>query len=260
MGDMQIDYENRVDKSRQEAIQEIAVQMKTVKEGAEIATNEVMHTLMTEHEERTQQLEYDLTWANKQHEIAQKGFKQLKEKIDNDKEKDNDFQHDLEKVRLEAGYSKFVLTCKALSKLEKCRVVFQSAKDEEIATLTGEMKCKYENKQYKLEKNVTIMKKRTTSCEERLKMVNFTLLNHKRDVLIQNKVKGKDISSKLEITVRKINGMESKRQEHLLKRAKLEDGMRDIEKQLQAHSQISALQGGRINISHARTKRRLDEE
>jgi len=260
MEDVRTEHDAQIERMRQQAIREAATQMQTVREGAEIATKEAMNALIVEHEGRTQQLEYDLTWAKKQQETAEDESKRCKARTEEDGEKADGLRCDLERVRLEAGFGRFVLVSKALGKLEKCRVAFQSAKDEEIATLTGEMKCRYENRQYKLEKNITILRKRTASCEERLKLVNATLLNHKRDVLIQNKVKGQDVSSKLEKIVRKIGALESKRQERSSKMTRLEDSIHEVEKQLQVHSQISALQGGRINITHARTKRRLDEE
>ena len=40
----------------------------------------------------------------------------------------------------------------------------------------------------------------------------------------------------------------------------IQQDLHDLEKQIQSHSQTSAIQDGRINMTHARKKRRLDEE
>ena len=89
----------------------------------------------------------------------------MKELAEEDKKTTDCMRLELDKVRRDAGFGRFMLISKALSKVEACRVVFQSAKDEEVTTLIGEMKCRYKSKQYKLEINITIMKKQMAYAE-----------------------------------------------------------------------------------------------
>jgi hypothetical protein len=107
---------------------------------------------------------------------------------------------------------------------------------------------------------VKLQQARISKLEGTIKLISSTLLNYKRDALLDHKAKSREIASEISEISDKIEVVESRRKQTNEILQDLIKAMQDIEKRLQDHSQISALQGDKVNTSHTRKKRRLDEE
>lgn len=98
--------------------------------------------------------------------------------------------------------------------------------------------------------------------KEREKRMYNILVNHKREVLLQQKRETVAMSRTLQTIRSEKEALERQREQIQCQLKKMEDGIRELERQMQLHSSISSAvnKDGRINLNHARKKRRMDEE
>lgn len=87
-----------------------------------------------------------------------------------------------------------------------------------------------------------------------------TLINHKRETLVEHKVQSGVIARELEQIAVERDAVEGQREALTNQLKTMEESLKDLEDQINIHSKTSTIQGGRVNVSHARKKRRLDEE
>ncbi len=247
--------EAKVARVRSEANKTIAKQINEVKEDGERALEEAMQEMTQEHEDQIQSMEYELGWMKNQKETVEEAVQEMETKVSEREEVINDLREDVESQRVQYSFDKLFMSSKCLSLKEKIR-----QKEAEFNASIDQLHAKYEQSENRLKQRMHLIEKRASKFEGKIKLITSTLLNHKRDALMEHKMRSRDVTSKLSEMNEKIEIANEKRNKIQSYLGNLEQAMYDVEKQLQDHSQTSALQGGRINISHARKKRRLDEE
>jgi chromosome segregation ATPase len=247
--------EQRVETIEKERRKEFQINLNSLKKESEEGLRSALDSLTTEHDERIQSLEYDLSWMKQQKDNVQENADKLKREIQYSRESVKDLNNSIKSKRVEATFNRLVLISKALSLQESLK-----KKDEEKVMTLEKMEGKFEQERQAIKKKIEILENQATTHNNKMKLICATLLNHRRDELLQHKIKSKDVSNKLDDIMERVKGFETKRQKVLEMMNSYEDGVRKVERQLQEHSQVSALQGGKVNLNHARKKRRLDEE
>jgi chromosome segregation ATPase len=96
--------------------------------------------------------------------------------------------------------------------------------------------------------------------EETRNAMHDTLVNHKRAMLMEHKVQSSVLQQDLAALVEQKDEIEAQRMAVLKESSRLEGAVKEIEHQMHELSKVSAIQDGRINIAHAKKKRRLDQE
>lgn len=247
--------EQRVETIEKERRKEFQINLNSLKKESEEGLRSALDSLTTEHDERIQSLEYDLSWMKQQKDNVQENADKLKREIQYSRESVKDLNNSIKSKRVEATFNRLVLISKALSLQESLK-----KKDEEKVMTLEKMEGKFEQERQAIKKKIEILENQAKTHNNKMKLICATLLNHRRDELLQHKIKSKDVSNKLDDIMERVKGFETKRQKVLEMMNSYEDGVRKVERQLQEHSQVSALQGGKVNLNHARKKRRLDEE
>merc|ERR1711998_269076 len=97
-------------------------------------------------------------------------------------------------------------------------------------------------------------------AEARRLQMHDTLVNHKRDVLMEHKVQSGVVHEELQQLASQREEIEAQKDELQQQLTTMESGVQALEEQLHEHSRSSAIQDGRVNVAHARKKKRLDEE
>ena len=215
-----------------------------------------LQSLAQEYEEQIQSLEYDLSWAKSQKITAEERFRELRSKMMANQKNLEETKTEMDTMRVKNNFEKLFFITKAMS-LKK------SVSDKEIEHnhLMGSMEQRQRESEQVLRKKIQTLEKQSLKYEQRLKLVSNTLLNHRRDELLQHKTKSKEVAQEMKALNDNIEAVESERRNLLDLLSHLEDEMKDVERRIYEHSQVSALQGGgKINVHHARKKRRLDEE
>ena len=133
-------------------------------------------------------------------------------------------------------------------------------KDHDVANAIQVLKEEFSLKTKKLEDQKKEIEQNLTRRNTHHQQMYNTLVNHKREILIQQKKDTVLVSDELEQIECQRESLENERKQLEQQMKKIEDGIREVEKQIQLHSAVSTVQDGQINISHARKKRRMDEE
>ena len=88
-----------------------------------------------------------------------------------------------------------------------------------------------------------------------------TLVNHERATLVAHKRRSTELGQELEIIVRDRDDLETERDKLLEYIDEMQESVRAIEQSIHAHSKSSAISSdGRINIAHAKKKKRMDDD
>ncbi len=241
--------------ARSEAMGDVEEQIKVTKEECMRLKEESLQNLSQEYDEQVQALEYDLSWARSQKLTAEDNIEMLKSRLEEEETKVKDMDNKLDHTCMQHGFEKFVIIAKALS-LQNAL----SNKDNQMKSLIKEAERKHEESEKMFRRKIQKLEKQSLRYEQQMKLVTSILLNHKRDELMQHKTKSRSVAAKIKDITDKIDEVKSKRQDVLDVLSYMEDELKDVERRLQEHSQVSAIQDGKININHARSKRRLDEE
>ena len=140
---------------------------------------------------------------------------------------------------------------------EKSRVETEFAKYEwKIKVLEQKYMGEIEN----ISRENDSTKKESWNLAKNLNLVRKIIVGHKSEDLQKMRSRCVEISEVLAEVEKEGKAIKKKRDLSEKEIDKMQDNLRRLEDQIQAHSKTSALQNGRINMSHARKKRKLDEE
>lgn len=234
----------------------IEEQLRIAKENEAKVVEESLQSLAQEYEEQIQSLEYDISWAKSQKITAEDQAKEFQSKMVASQNLLERTKTEMDTMRVNNNFEKLFFIAKAMSLKETI-----SDKEKEHTHLMGCMEQRHKEAEQDLRKKIQSLEKQCLKYEQRLKLVSNTLLNHRRDELLQHKTKSKEVAQEMKALNDNIDAVESERGNLLDLLSHLENEMKDVERRIYEHSQVSALQGGgKINVHHARKKRRLDEE
>ncbi len=238
------------------ANESIDEQLRLAKEKESRRVEESLQSLAQDYEEQIQTLEYDLSWAKSQKATAEDHARELQSSLDSNMALLGETKDDMDSMRVKSNFEKLFMITKAMS-LRKAVCDKEMEKNNEL----NNAKYKHKEIEQDLRKKIQVLEKQSLKYEQRLKLISTTLLNHRRDELLQHKTRSKEVALEMKALDDRIKAVEAERDGLLNLMSHLEDEMKDVERRINEHSQVSALQGsGKINIHHARKKRRLDEE
>ncbi len=250
-----LDQKETVETVRCEAKQMLEDQLRLCKEEESKKLEKALYSMSQEYDEHIQSLEYDLSWEKSQKQSAVDETNKIKIDLEEMGISLQELTEALNKERKRYSLKFIHLIANAFSSHKAWQ-----EKVEEINLVRIQFQEQHEEREQDLKKKIKVLEKRSIEYERRMKLVASTLLNHKRNELIEHKTKSRDMAKKIQRVTSKINAVQSKRDDLMNILSHLEDEMKMVELQLQEHSQTSAIQGGKINQVHARKKRRLDEE
>jgi chromosome segregation ATPase len=95
------------------------------------------------------------------------------------------------------------------------------------------------------------------SCRKKIYGV---LVSYKTETLIENRSQIKQLEREIEKLQTERDALEEGRDSIEDEIANLEVQVGDLEEQIREHNRTSTMQNGRVNVAHARKKRRLDSE
>lgn len=247
--------EVRFENVKNDANKTIADQIASIKQESKKLMEEALNDVEIEHENQIQALEYEVGWLKNQKETAEDTIEKIKKNISERNKEMAELKKDTEYDKMCYSYHRMMMVTKALKLQSDLK-----SKDTAYTLKIGRMNQQHSESQRRLISKVETLNQRASNFERNMKLISSTLLNHKREALLEHKLKSREVATKLNELSEKIHTIDTKHEKAKSCIDNLAQAMRDVEKQLQDHSQTSALQGGKINISHARKKRRLDEE
>jgi hypothetical protein len=247
--------ETRFENVWSEANETITTQIASIKEESKKDTEKMANEVELDHENQIQSLEYETGWLKNQKETADDTIEALRNTLSKKEDQMREMEEEMNSERGCHSYHKLFLITKALQLQQEIK-----SKDAVHTKKIERINQQHSESEKRLCAKADMLEQRSSKFEGNMKLISSTLLNHKRDALLEHKAKSREVATRLNEVSEKIQTVDAKRQKEKSFVDNLVQAMHDVEKQLQDHSQTSALQGGKINISHARKKRRLDEE
>lgn len=214
-----------------------------------------INELTLEHDEKLQALDYEIGWLKTQHNNAALEVKSLREELSSKDQEIYKLKEDIDRYQVRYSFQSLFLITKTLVSNRNLDVT-----RDEISRITSSASKAYSGLENKLTDAVKELEKKNSVLKDKMKLIGSTLLNYKREELLNHKIRSREVASLIQNLAQKIETAEAKKVKALSILNNLELSMHDIEKQLQEHAQTSALEKGKINLNHTRKKRRLDEE
>uniref|UniRef100_A0A6U0SMR1 Uncharacterized protein n=1 Tax=Eucampia antarctica TaxID=49252 RepID=A0A6U0SMR1_9STRA len=165
----------------------------------------------------------------------------------------NELARTIEYMKKENSFNLLRIISKSLSQRNISRQLVES-RQKETEQILKELKRKEESKHQSYQGKINVITKHLNHFIDREKILYDLLVNNNRDALLQHKLKSRDVSFQLDKIILKRKDLEDKQGVAEDEMKQMEDGVYQIEKQIQEHSQTSAIQEGRVNILHARKK------
>jgi len=246
-----------VAEKRAEEEKEAAV--KAAQAAAEKEMETALGALEAESEKLISSLEQAMGGLRRQKEETERELSDTKGMLEENEDTIYDLQQ-LQKVKEKtASFRMLQLTAGAV----KQRLGFLKdleRKDIEKANEVDYQKEEQKKAAGRFKNEIDVLEGILEACKQQRELMHETLVNHKREVLMEHKVQSGVISRELEAIALEREAVEGQREALDSGLKQMEEQLRDLEEQINFHSKTSTIQGGRVNVSHARKKRRLDEE
>jgi len=118
----------------------------------------------------------------------------------------------------------------------------------------------HEQKIKEMQATIEDLKEEINQHETTRHAMHDTLVNHKRALLMEHKVQSTVLQSDLQSLLEQKEDVEKEHVSAMKELAHLEGAVKEVERQMRDLGQVSAIQDGRVNVAHAKKKRRLDQE
>ena len=154
------------------------------------------------------------------------------------------------------SFLKFIIHCIKNDEQHK-QIALSKKLEHESAIESMNSKCSLIKNNY--DNLVSYLREEIRSRNQQRKRIR-TVLRDKSSIMFDFRNECLQISSELKNIIAKQETAETDLKILDDDASQMQDGLHELEKQIQYHAQTSAIQDGRINMAHARKKRRLDEE
>jgi len=251
-------HKKELEKAKSEAAERSNAAILKVQEDAKEAMRTALDKLATAHEEQEAELRGEVKLMMEERDSALQDIALLQSEIANQQSAIEDTDEEL--VAAQKSSALRILRLATSSTLQKNALneTLQSTENEfetRLQALQDEALATQES----LEQQIAGMQDTIKLYQTQRKLVQDVMVSHNRDVLLRQKAKSREVLSQLDAIGAERQALQEKRQRCEEERERLEKQIRELEAKIQQHSQTSSLQGGRINIAHARKKRSLDE-
>ncbi len=183
----------------------------------------------------------------------------LREQLEEAEDTVYDQKNALTKFRRVGAQQRLYLIKSMLASNREKKKLVQEATEEANAVL-AKLKKAHEKTLNGMKHSVRGLEAEVRLHEETRNAMHDTLVNHKRAMLMEHKVQSSVLQQDLAALVGQKDEIEAQRTAVLKESSRLEGAVKEIEHQMHELSKVSAIQDGRINIAHAKKKRRLDQE
>lgn len=203
-------------------------------------------------------------------EAALEELRQEKNKLKDDLEKTTskledteDSLYDLQQSVKKKDTQHSIATWRLLTGVNKMKASYKEGMnefDQQAAAATEKVKKQMQNQVNDMILNAMKLAATVYEAEVARKKIHTCLISHKNDSLGETRMKIKLFEKELERLIMERDSLEEQRDNMEEEIEMMELQVRDIEDQIREHNRTSSMQNGRINVAHARKKRRLDSE
>jgi len=251
-------HKKELEKAKSEEAERSNAAILKVQEDAKDAMRTALDKLATTHEEQEAELRGEIKMTMEERDSALQDIALLQSEIANQQSAIEDTDEELVAAQKSGALRILRLATSSTLQQNAMNETLQSTQNE-FHTRLQALQDEAVTIQESLEQRIMDMEDTIKSYQTQRKLVQDVLVSHNRDVLLRQKAKSREVLSQLDAIGAERQALQEKRQRSEEERGELENQIRALEAKMQQHSQTSSLQGGRINIAHARKKRSLDE-
>ena len=251
-------HKKELEKAKSEEAERSNAAILKVQEDAKDAMRTALDKLATTHEEQEAELRGEIKMMMEERDSALQDIALLQSEIANQQSAIEDTDEELVAAQKSGALRILRLATSSTLQQNALNETLQSTQNE-FNTRLQALQAEAVTIQESLEQRIMDMEDTIKSYQTQRKLVQDVLVSHSRDVLLRQKAKSREVLSQLDAIGAERQALQEKRQRSEEERDGLENRIRELEAKIQQHSQTSSLQGGRINIAHARKKRSLDE-
>jgi len=230
-----------------------------IQKTAEIEMERAMSSIESDHRQKVHALEEKISSCQEENSEIEMKLIKAKNELENRAETIRSTTASFEMTRKESSFTHLRLVTTMLQN----RDLHSKQMEEQKAQYKGELaRQKHDStiEERRLESlNSTLEEKLRVHKRQRKRMQDI-LTNHKRDFIVSQQSQCREVSVELDEALRKREAVQEQQKKFEAGMESMQSKLHDLEKQIQNHSQTSAIQDGRVNLAHARKKRRLDEE
>ena len=251
-------HKKELEKAKSEEAERSKAAILKVQEDAKDAMRAALDKLATTHEEQEAELRGEIKLMMEERDSALQDIALLQSEIANQQSAIEDTDEELVAAQKSGALRILRLATSSTLQQNALNETLQSTQNA-FNTRLQALQDEAMTTQESLEQRIADMEDTIKSYQTQRKLVQDVLVSHSRDVLLRQKAKSREVLSQLDALGAERQALQDKRQRSEEERDGLENRIRELEAKIQQHSQTSSLQGGRINIAHARKKRSLDE-
>ena len=251
-------HKKEVEKVKTEAAERSNIAILKVQEDAKEAMKNALDKLVTTHEEQEIELRAEAKSMMDERDSALQDIALLQSEIANQQSAIEEANEHLASAQKSSALRILRLTSSSMIRQNALNETLESTQGEfntRLQVIQDEATATQEN----LEQRISDMESTIKSYQAQRKLAQDVLISQNRDALLREKAKSREVLSQLDTIGAERQTLQDERQSAKGQRDTLENQIRELEGKIQQHSQTSSLQGGRINIAHARKKRALDE-
>jgi chromosome segregation ATPase len=190
---------------------------------------------------------------------AKEDLDNLRDQLEESEDQNYDLKNQLSGVRRVGVMQRLYLISSKIREAKNEKKLLADARLESDARIKQLSKQKDRQIDTLRDKN-SILDAEVRLHEETRAAMHDTLVNHKRAMLMEHKVQSTVLQKDLAALIEQKDEVDKQRNALVKENARLEGTVKEIERQIHEMSKQSAIQDGRINVAHAKKKRRLDQE
>lgn len=233
--------------------------VRETQKNAEKEMEAALGALEAESEKLISSLEQAMAGLRRSKQETEDELAETKSMLEENEDTIYDLQQEGKMKQKEASFAALRLTTGAIRQRINYLKLLED-KDKDLANEKVFMQREHERSDGKRVQEIQVLEGILDACKQQRELMHETLVNHKRETLVEHKVQSGVISRELEQIAMERDAVEGQREALTGQLKTMEDNLKDLEDQINVHSKTSTIQGGRVNVSHARKKRRLDEE
>ena len=235
---------------------------KALQDLAERARRELDHAVQMLEKQREKQvgrLTDALQKSEREKAEAKEDLDNLRDQLEESEDQNYDLKNQLSGVRRVGVMQRLYLISSKIREAKNEKKLLADARLESDARIKQLSKQKDRQIDTLRDKN-SILDAEVRLHEETRAAMHDTLVNHKRAMLMEHKVQSTVLQKDLAALIEQKDEVDKQRNALVKENARLEGTVKEIERQIHEMSKQSAIQDGRINVAHAKKKRRLDQE
>ena len=230
-----------------------------IQEAAEIEMERAMSAVESEHSRKIDALEEKISSYQEENSEIEQELVKARNELNNQSETIKCKTTSFEMMRKESSFIHLRLIT---TMMRNCDIHLKQKEEEEAQHANERAGQKHDAaiEERRLESLNSSLEEKLKDYKRQKKHMQDILTNHKRDFILRQQSQCREVSVTLDDALRKRESVQEQRKQLEAEMESMQHKFHDLEKQIQYHSQTSAIQGGRVNLAHARKKRRLDEE